>query len=168
MLSKQSLSDLIMSGPRTMREAFAVQALEEVDALLLRVETIDAKVSSTESSLEATTKALLDAADKFRMAVTAFTEDAKADLTEHIQRKGAEQIKATIEEQHSAMQEAARLAFRSQASDDAGKLAKTLREAAGEFKRASWSRMGENLAVAVIASAITSGVIVLLLHLPAS
>ncbi len=151
-----------------MREAFAVQALEEVDALLLRVESLDAKVSSTESNLDATTKALLDAADKFRMAVTAFTEDAKADLTEHIQRKGAEQIKATIEEQHSAMQEAARLAFRSQASDDAGKLAKTLREAAGEFKRASWTRIGENVVVAIGASAITSGLIFLMMRLPLS
>lgn len=152
---KQFSSELIMNGPRTMREALIVQALEEVDTLLVRVETLDAKVSETESSLNATTTALLDAADKFRMAVTAFTEEAKTDLTEHIQRKGAEQIKLTIEEQYGAMQEAARIAFRSQASDDAGKLAKTLKEAAGEFKRASWARMGENLLVALGASAIT-------------
>jgi len=149
-----------------MREALAVQALEEIDALLLRVESLDSKVSSTESNLDATTKALLDAADKFRMAVTAFTEDAKNDLTEHIQRKGSEQIRATIEEQHSAMQEAARLAFRSQASDDAGKLAKTLKDAAGEFKRASWTRIAENIAVAVVASLISYTVFYLTVRIP--
>lgn len=146
-----------------MREALVVQALEEVDGLLVRVETLHSNVSTTESSLKATTEALQDAADKFRMAVTAFTEQAKEDLTEHIQRKGAEQIRLTIEEQHNAMQEAARIAFRSQASDDAGKLAKTLREAAGEFRRASWARMVENILIALSASAITSSAMYVML-----
>ncbi|SDA85343.1 hypothetical protein SAMN03159475_0113 [Pseudomonas sp. NFPP33] len=147
-----------------MREALVVQALEEVDGLLVRVETLLASVSGAESSLNATTESLQEAGDKYRMAVTAFTEQAKADLTEHLQRKASEHVAATVEEQRGAMQEAARIAFRSQASDDAASLAKTLRAAAGEFQRAAWARMAENLVVALLSSSIVAGVTYALLR----
>ena len=46
-----------------------------------------------------------------RAAVTAFTEQARTELTEHLQRKAVEAVASTVEEQLSAMQDAARLAL---------------------------------------------------------
>lgn len=145
-----------MNSPRTMREAMAVQALEEIDGLILRVEHLGENLEKIDKSHAATTAALLDASDKFRMAVTAFSEEAKKDIVEHIQRKAAEQIQLSVEQQHGAMQEAAKIAFRSQASDEAASLTKTLREAAGEFRRATWARMVETAVVALASSLLTA------------
>lgn len=153
-----------MKEPRTMREALAAQVLGEVDHLVARVEALPGKVSDAEAQLKATTDALTEAADKFRLAVTAFADQAKTDLSEHLQRKAAEVVSRTVEEQRAAMQEAARQAFRSQASDQADSLAGTLRAAAGEFKRAAWARMVENGVVALIASGLTAAVVYGLLH----
>ena len=148
-----------MKTPATMREALIAQALEEVDGLLVRVETLLASVSTAENSLGALQQSLTEASDQYRLAVTAFTEQAKADLTEHLQRKASQQVAATVEEQRGAMQEAARIAFRSQAADDAASLAKTLRAASGEFQRATWARMAENLVVGLLSGSIVGGVV---------
>jgi len=147
-----------------MREALAAQALEEIDGMLVRVEALLSNVSTTETSLNATIESLQEAGDKYRMAVTAFTEQAKADLTEHLQRKASEHVAATVEEQRGAMQEAARIAFRAQAADEANSLAKTLRASAGEFKRATWARMVENLVVALLASSVSAAAVFALLR----
>jgi acetylornithine deacetylase/succinyl-diaminopimelate desuccinylase-like protein len=148
-----------MAEPRTLREALAAQILGEVDSLVARVEALPGKVSDAEAQLKATTEALTEASDKFRLAVTAFTEQAKGELTEHLERKAAEVVSRTVEDQRAAMQEAARLAFRSQASDQAANLAGTLRTAASEFRRTASARMLENGAVALIASGVTAAVV---------
>ena len=113
-----------------MREALAAQVLAEVDQLVARVEALPGKVSDAEAQLKATTEALTEAADNFRLAVTAFASQAKDDLTEHLQRKAAEVVARTVEELRVVMQESARVAFKSLASDQANSLAATLRAAA--------------------------------------
>ncbi|MCX7112669.1 MAG: hypothetical protein NTX45_21600 [Proteobacteria bacterium] len=56
------------------------------------------------------------------MAVTAFNEEAKRELTEYLERKAGQIAAKTVEEQRAAMQESARLAFRSEASGKAASL----------------------------------------------
>ena len=60
----------------TVREAVAAQVLGEVDDLVLRLENVARTIQGQESSHEASAAALLDAADKFKGAVTQFSEAA--------------------------------------------------------------------------------------------
>lgn len=145
-----------MSRPsNTMREALVAQALEEIDAAISRIEGLGVSVDEWDNKLAKISIQLNEASDKYLMAVTAFTEQAKNDLTEHIQRKGAETVRLTEEGLLSAMQEAARLAFRSQASDEAGKLTDKLRIAAKELRHNRSSRNTETAFVAISATLIT-------------
>lgn len=151
-----------MNGPRTAREALIAEVLGDLDGLLTRVEALPAMVAGAEGRLSGTVAALDEAGDKYRLAVTAFTEQAKVDLSEYLDLKtahAAELAAKTIEEQRAALQEAARVAFRSEASDKAASLGVALGEAAKEFRRSMWSRMMEHAVTALIASTFTAGLV---------
>jgi hypothetical protein len=148
-----------MAEPRTVREALAALVLDEVDGLLARVEALPGKLADSETQLKETTAALTEGGDKFRLAVTAFTDQAKVELTEHLERKAGQMLAKTVEEQRTAMQEAARFAFRSEALDRAEKLAAALRAASAEFRRSAWARLVENGVVALTASGVTAAVV---------
>lgn len=112
-----------MNAPRTMKEAYIAELLGDLDGLVGRVEALPGVVSAAEQRLAVTMQALTDGSDKYRMAVTAFNEQAKADLSDFLDKKAAQvnkrndQVVArTIEEQRAAIQEIARLAFQAQAS----------------------------------------------------
>jgi hypothetical protein len=152
-----------MNGPRTTREALIAEVLGDLDALLTRVEALPVVVAAAEEKLIGTVTALNDAGDKYRMAVTAFNEQAKADLTEYLDLKAAQVSAKTVEEQRAALQEVARLAFRSEASDKAASLGLVLGEAAKEFRRSVWSRLWEHAITAVLASGFTAGLIFVIL-----
>lgn len=152
-----------MNGPRTTREALIAEVLGDLDALLARVEALPAVVAAAEEKLIGTVTALNDAGDKYRMAVTVFNEQAKADLTEYLDLKAAQVSAKTVEEQRAALQEVARLAFRSEASDKAASLGLVLGEAAKEFRRSVWSRLWEHAITAVLASSFTAGLIFVIL-----
>lgn len=151
-----------MNAPRTAREALIAEVLGDLDGLLTRVEALPAMVAGAEGKLSDTIAALNEAGDKYRLAVTAFTEQAKADLSEYLDLKtahAAQLATKTVEDQRAALQEAARLAFRSEASDKAASLGVALGEAAKEFRRSMWSRMMEHAVTALIASAFTAGLV---------
>lgn len=151
-----------MNGPRTTREALIAEVLGDLDGLLTRVEALPAMVAGAEGKLSETVAALDEAGDKYRLAVTAFTEQAKADLSEYLDLKtahAAQLATKTVEEQRAALQEAARMAFRSEASDKAASLGVALGEAAKEFRRSMWSRMIEHAVTALIASTFTAGLV---------
>lgn len=155
-----------MTGPRTTREALIAELLGDVDGLLARVEALPALVAAAEEKMTGTAKALEDAGDKYRLAVTAFTEQAKADLSDYLDMKTGQagQVAAkTVEEQRAALQEAARLAFRSEASDKAASLGVVLGEAAKEFRRSMWSRLVEHAITALIASGFTASLVYVIL-----
>lgn len=150
-----------MTKPRnTMREALAAQALEEVDGLLSRIETLTASVSIVENRFQTTTDALNNANDQYKLAVTAFTEQAKAAISEHLQNTTAR----TKTEIITAMEEAAKTAFRNHAADDAISLSKAMTAATKEFKKAELSRMAENAILAITTSVITAAVMFYLMR----
>ena len=153
-----------MNAPRTAREALIAEMLGDLDTLLARVEALPAAVGAAEERLGATVAALHDAGDKYRLAVTAFNEQAKADLTEYLDLKTAQVAAKTIDEQRAALQEVARAAFRSEASDKAASLGLVLGEAAKEFRRSMGSRLMEHAITALIASAFTSGLVYAILR----
>lgn len=144
-----------MNSPRTVREEMVSVILGELDTLLARVEALPAMVESAEKHIAETVAALDGAGDKYRMAITAFSEQAKADLNEYLDRKAAQVSAKTMEEQRAAIQDATLTAFRSEAFDKAAGLGVVLADAAREFKRSQWARLAEHGFTAVLSSALT-------------
>jgi hypothetical protein len=135
------------------------ELLGDIDGLLTRIEALPATV---EGKLASAIAALNDAGDKYRLAVTAFTDQAKADLSEYLDRKTAQATQAaakTVEDQRAVLREIVRTAFRSEASDEAVSLGAALSEAAREFRRSMWSRLMEHAVTALIASGFTAGLV---------
>lgn len=153
-----------MNGPRTTREALIAEMLGELDTLLARVEALPKEISAAETQVANTVATLNEAGDKYRMAVTAFTEQAKTELKEFLQRKAGEVAAKTVEEQRAAIQDAARQAFRSEASDKAAALGIALGQAAKEFRRTMVTRLLEHGFTALVASVFTSGLVVYFLR----
>ncbi|GEM_PF-1012498 len=151
--------------PRTAREALFLETLGELDRLITQVDALPKTLVSAEASLTATISALSDAGDKYRLAVTAFSDQAKADLTEFIERKALLALSKTTEEQRAAMQEAARLAFRAEAADKAAELAATLRKCAAELRQAGRSRLIEHAITALIAATAATSLFYLLIKI---
>ena len=148
-----------MNSPRTAREALIAEMLGDLDLLLTRVEALPSLFANTEERLTSTVTALDNAGDKYRMSITAFTEQAKQELAEYLDRKTIEVLSKTVEEQRAAIQEATREAFRSEASDKAANLGLVLGEAAKEFRRSMRSRLMEHAITALISSGFTVGLL---------
>ena len=148
-----------MNSPRTAREALIAEMLGDLDLLLTRVEALPSLFANTEERLTSTVTALDNAGDKYRMAITAFTEQAKTELAEYLDLKTIEVSSKTVEEQRAAIQEAARVAFRSEASDKAANLCLVLGEAAKEFRCSMWIRLMEHAITALISSGFTVGLL---------
>lgn len=153
-----------MAAPNTAREALIAEMLGDLDSIIQRAERLPAMVDAAEGKLTATAKALESAGDKYRLAVTAFNEEAKAELSEYLDRKTTQAVAKTLEENKAAMQDAARLAFRSEASEKAANLGIVLADAAKIFRRSMWSRILEHAITAMIASATTAALVYLLLR----
>lgn len=154
-----------MNAPRTAREALIAELLGDLDTLLTRVEALPAIVAAAEENILGTVAALNDAGDKYRLAVTAFTEQAKAELRDYHDIKMSQVASITMEEQRAAMQEAARFAFRSEASEKAASLGLVLGKAAKEFRRTMWSRLIEHAITALLASGFTAGLVYAILKM---
>ena len=154
-----------MNSPRTAREALIAEMLGDLDLLLARVEALPALIANTEERLTSTVTALDNAGDKYRMAITAFTEQAKTELAEYLDRKTIEVSSKTVEEQRAAIQEAAHMAFRSEASDKAAYLGLVLGEAVKELRRSMWSRLMEHAITALISSGFTVGLLYALMKI---
>ncbi len=144
----------------TVREAVAAQLLGEVDDLVLRLENVARTIQGQETSHGASAAALLEAADKFKGAVTQFSEAATAQVRESVEHHAHNVVTQTRAEAAAAMQEAARQAWRTSAMDEADKLAHKLRGVAQHFRPVPvWQRLAES-AVGGIAGA--SAVVILL------
>ncbi len=141
-----------MNVPRTMKEAYIAELLGDLDGLIDRVESLPGLVTTAEEKLTLTVKALNDGGDKYRMAVTAFNEQAKADLTDYLDKKAGQIAAKTVEEQRAALQEIARLAFQAEASKRT------------EYRQSIGSRLMEHGITALAASSLTATLVYLLLR----
>jgi predicted lipid-binding transport protein (Tim44 family) len=152
-----------MNAPRTSREALIAEMLGDLDTLLNRINALPTLVTSAEEKIYDTVTALNNAGEKYRIAVTAFNEQSKADLTEYFENQTVKVLSKTAEEQRAAMLEAARMAFDSEASKKTANLSLVLSEAAKDFRRSIWLRLVEHAVTALIASSFTAGLVYLIL-----
>lgn len=148
--------------PRSLREALAAQVLEEVDSVLTRAEALVLAVERAGGDIDRSTQALVTAGEGYRNAVAAFTNEAKIELGSHLNSLTAEVIPLTAEEQRAAMQEAARLAFRREAAEQAEALARALKEALDDFKQSKGVRRMECAAIALGSSVFTATLVLFL------
>jgi hypothetical protein len=140
-----------MSAPRTAREALIAELLGDMDALLARVEALPRQVAASEERLAQSVATLDEAGDRFRLAVTAFTEQAKSDLAEYLDRKASEAADKTVSEQRGGLEEAVRTAFRSESVA----LGKMLDEATRELRPSRLGRLVDCLVAAIISTLLT-------------
>lgn len=146
-----------MSGPATAREAFIVETLGEVAALLDRVEAVAV-------ALEVSRLALIDASTKLAGQVSAYerrmagiTENAKVQAVKHIARRTDELAHSSLEAQRRAMEEAARTLFRTEVGPALQRVVQPLRQLAEVAQRDArpWQCWLTHAATAVLASALT-------------
>lgn len=155
-----------MNAPRSIREALVAESLGNLDDLLKRVEALPALIDAAEKQIAKTVVALEGAGDKYQMSITAFTERAKVDLNEHVDRISVQVSTRTMEEQREAIQNATLTAFRTEAFEKAASLGVVLRDAAEEFSRSKWSRLIEHGLTAVFSSALTGWLVFAIVRHP--
>ena len=146
-----------MSGLSTAREAFIVETLGEVAALVDRVEAVA-------PALEASRLALINASAELAGEVTAFesrmagiTENAKVLAVKHIARRTDEMARVTLDTQTRAMEEAARMLFRTEVSPALQRVVMPLQHLADLAHRGArpWELWLTHAATAAVASVLT-------------
>ena len=152
---------------RSVREALAAQLLGELDDLVRKVEAATGKVDALDARMAATAQTLNEAADGFKLAATAFTDAAKAELQEYVERRSAIIIEQSAKDHRTALQDVARDVFRAHALDEVDKLAGKLRAATVELKAtgsgvSGWPVFGAAIAAGVLSAGVTAAVLRLL------
>jgi hypothetical protein len=105
-----------VQSPRTAREALLAEVLDEVDSLHRQVLALPDSLVAMEVKLARTVSVLDQAADNFRIAVTAFSEQAKVDLVAFHERKTVEASNRILDEQLLAIQSMVNAAMKIQSN----------------------------------------------------
>jgi len=146
-----------MNNLSTAREAFITEALGEVATLLDRVEAVA-------PTLDASRLALINASTELAGQVTAFesrmagiTENAQVQAVKHIARRTDEIARGSAEAQTRAMEEAARMLFRTEVGPALQRVAMPLQHLADLAHRGAhpWQHWLTHAATAVVASGLT-------------
>ena len=140
----------------TAREALVASILGELGALLTRVEALPVRIDAQVGQVLAASDQLSAAGDRFRAAVDTYTEQAKREVTLHLERRADLVIRETQQSQRTAIAELVREAVRAAISSEAESLSNRLRSAAAEYQRASWMRLAENTALAMFSAVLTA------------
>jgi hypothetical protein len=142
-----------MAGPRTTREALIAEVLGDLDGLISRVEALPSLVASSEEKITATAKIIEDAGAKYRLAVLEFTEQAKGELSNHLENSTRKAEKITLdsfEKQKAAFQKVAKESLESGAIYEAVKRIKT------ESKKETFEKLFTNFFIAFSSSIFTT------------
>lgn len=152
-----------MSEPRTTREALIAQILGDLDGLLTRVDQLPKAIAEAETRLAATCHVLNDAGDKYRMAVTVFTEEAKRTLTEYLEQKASQVATLTLDERRSIIEEAVRHAYRFHASGSVAQRKSDPDRSVSPDHRGRHCRLLEHGITAALASVLTAALVLVVL-----
>ena len=146
-----------MNGTSSAREALIAETLGEMAALLDRVEAVA-------PALDASRLALINASTELAGQVTAFesrmagiTENAKMQAVKHIARRTDDITRVSAEAQTRAMEEAARMLFRTEVGPALQRVAMPLQHLADLAHRGAhpWQHWLTHAATAAAASAVT-------------
>lgn len=146
-----------MSGPSTAREAFIVETLGEVAALLDRVEAVAPALDISRLALIDASTALAGQVAAYERRMAGITENAKVQAVKHIARRTDELARSSLDAQTRAMEEAARTLFRTEVGPALQRVALPLRQLTELARRGArpWQHWLTHAATAVLASALT-------------
>lgn len=146
-----------MNTASSAREALIAETLGEMAALLDRVEAVA-------PAMDASRLALINASTELAGQVTAFesrmvgiTENAKAQAVKHIARRTDEIARVSADAQTRAMEEAARMLFRTEVGPALQRVAVPMQHLADLAHRGAhpWQHWLTHAATAVVASGLT-------------
>jgi uncharacterized membrane-anchored protein len=146
-----------MSGTGSAREALIAEALGEVAALLDRVEAVGPALDGSRLALIHAGAELAGQVTAFESRMAGITENAKVQAVKHIARRTDEITRVSAEAQTRAMEEAARMLFRTEVGPALQRVAMPLQHLADLAHRGAhpWQQWLTHAATAVVASALT-------------
>ena len=146
-----------MSGTGSAREALIAEALGEVAALLDRVEAVGPALDGSRLALIHASAELAGQVTAFESRMAGITENAKAQAVKHIARRTEEITRVSAEAQTRAMEEAARMLFRTEVGPALQRVAMPLQHLADLAHRGAhpWRSWMTHVATAALASALT-------------
>lgn len=144
-----------MGEPRITREALIAQMLGELDGLLTRAERLPKTIADAERRVAMTARILDEAGNRYRQAVTAFTDEAKTMLTDYLQHKAVETVTFDHSEQYAALEEVVRRVLHAEAALRASSQDTGSNPAAAPRRRPGIRLLG-HAATALFASALTA------------
>ncbi|WP_107329148.1 hypothetical protein [Metapseudomonas otitidis] len=155
-------------GSNSLREALAAQMLEEHDRQIQKFEQVTAALGLQAGRVEQLAEKLDEGSDQFRLAVTAFVESAKAEISEHAQRVAQVTVKRIEGDVTRAMEAAAEAAFRAQSRAEFNELAEQLSDVSRELNltlnHSRRSRVADGMILAAIVAASASATVFAYMH----
>lgn len=146
-----------MNGTSSAREALIAEALGEVAALLDRMEAVGPALDGSRLALIHASTELAGQVTAFESRMAGITENAKVQAVKHIARRTDEITRVSAEAQTRAMEEAARMLFRTEVGPALQRVAMPLQHLADLARRGAhpWHHWLTHAATAVVASALT-------------
>ncbi len=146
-----------MNGPSSAREALIAEALGEVAALLDRVEAVGPALDASRLAMINASTELAGQVAAFESRMAGITENAKTQAVKHIARRTDEIARVSAEAQMRAMEEAARMMFRTEVGPALQRVAMPLQHLAELAHRGArpWEHWLTHAATAAAASALT-------------
>jgi uncharacterized membrane-anchored protein len=146
-----------MNGTSSAREALIAEALGEMAALIDRVEAVGPALDGSRLALVHASAELAGQVTAFESRMAGITENAKVQAVKHIARRTDEITRVSAEAQTRAMEEAARMLFRTEVGPALQRVAMPLRHLADLAHRGAhpWQQWLTHAATAVAASALT-------------
>ena len=146
-----------MNGTSSAREALIAETLGEMAALLDRVEAVAPALDASRLALINTSTELAGPVTAFESRMAGITENAKVQAVKHIARRTDEITRVSAEAQTRAMEEAARMLFRTEVGPALQRVAMPLQHLADLAHRGAhpWQHWLTHAATAAAASAVT-------------
>ena len=146
-----------MNGTSSAREALIAEALGEMAALLDRVEAVAPTLDASRLALIHASTDLAGQTTAFESRMAGITENAKVQAVKHIARRTDEITRVSAEAQTRAMEEAARMLFRTEVGPALQRFTMPLQHLADLAQRGArpWEYWLTHAATAVGASALT-------------
>lgn len=144
-----------MNRPHTSRDALVSQLFEDFEGLGKQTADLQAKSLAIDARLKLTVATLDDAALRFEQAVKGFVEQAKTELTLHVEQTVRLRTEMASLEFRAAMEKSARDAFSVEALRAAEDMRGRLTAVTHHFQSDRWQRLKEHGLVAAVTALLT-------------
>lgn len=148
-----------MSDLTTTREALMAEAIGDLGKLLDRVETLVPTLEARQLELVQASADLAGQVNAYAIRIEDITENMKSQAVKYMARRADELVRATVDTQTRAMEEAARTVFRSEVGPTLQRMVQPLQDVADMARRGArpWEWWLLHAATAVLSSALSWG-----------